>query len=132
MNSSKRLDTHDAGYVMKCISSNSHNFIVGKHYPTERCTITDYNQGCPDINGGFALNYQRGKYYGVEGATMIARFIMVKDNKGRYTKRDTCRKLKEKQDFRRMRRYIRQMLKTSERGSYEFKILNSLARRLGK
>lgn len=119
MRNCKTLNEHDAGYVMVCVMSDSQAFQVGKRYTTEKSSIKLCGQGCPDINGGWSLNYQRYRYYGVEGATSIyAKFIMLKDNKGRYVKHDTQPRHVQKQrrngkaDKRRFRRYVRQLMKT--------------------
>lgn len=119
MRNCKELNEHDSGYVMVCVMSDSQAFEVGKKYVTEKSSIKLCGQGCPDINGGWSLNYQRYRYYGVEGATSIyAKFIMLKDNKGRYVKHDTLggntQKMRRngKIDPRRFRRFVRQLMKT--------------------
>ena len=118
MRNCKTLNEHDSGYVMVCVMSDSQAFEVGKKYVTEKSSIKLCGQGCPDINGGWSLNYQRYRYYGVEGATSIyAKFIMLKDNKGRYVKHDTRpdpykERSNGKRDKRRFRRYVRQLMKT--------------------
>lgn len=89
--------------------------------------------GCPDIGGGFSLNYQRYRYYGVEGASIYAKFIMLKDNKGRYVKHDTQPRHVQKQrrngkaDKRRFRRYVRQLMKT-QMSPLERKVFGRLSR----
>ena len=134
MRNCKELNEHDAGYVMVCIMSDSQAFQVGKRYTTEKSSIKLCGQGCPDINGGWALNYQRYRYYGVEGATSIyAKFIMLKDNKGRYVKHDTQPRHVQKQrrngkaDKRRFRRYVRQLMKT-QMSPLERKVFGRLSR----
>lgn len=118
MRNCKELNEHDAGYVMVCVMSDIPAFQVGKRYATEKSSIKLCGQGCPDINGGFSLNYQRYRYYGVEGASIYAKFIMLKDNKGRYVKHDTLgsntqkMRLYGKIDPRRFRRFVRQLMKT--------------------
>lgn len=138
MRNSKALRTNDAGYVMRCIYTDCASFQVGKDYITERCAINDFNQGCPDIGGGFALNYQHNHVYGVEGARMLAKFVMIRDNSGRYIKRANyriggkCRKHGLINDYRRLRRLARNMLKTEKRGDYSYNVLSDLARNAGK
>lgn len=133
MRNCKELNEHDAGYVMVCVMSDSQAFEVGKKYVTEKSSIKLCGQGCPDINGGWSLNYQRYRYYGVEGATSIyARFIMLKDNKGRYVKHDTRpdpykERSNGKRDLRRLRRYVRQLMKT-QMSPIERKVLGRLSR----
>lgn len=112
----KTLNEHDAGYVMVCVMSEIPAFKVGKRYTTEKGSIQFFSQGCPDIGGGFNLNYQRYRYYGVEGVSIYARFVMLKDNKGRYVKHDTRQdpykeRSNGKRDLRRFRRYVRQLMK---------------------
>ena len=135
MRNCKTLNEHDAGYVMVCIMSDSQDFEVGKKYVTEKSSIKLCGHGCPDINGGWSLNYQRYRYYGVEGATSIyAKFIMLKDNKGRYVKHDTQPRHVQKQrrngkaDKRRFRRYVRQLMKTPM-SQLERKVFGRLSRR---
>lgn len=134
MRNCKELNEHDSGYVMVCVMSDSQAFQVGKRYTTEKSSIKFCGQGCPDINGGWALNYQRHRYYGVEGATSIyAKFIMLKDNKGRYVKHDTQPRHVQKQrrngkaDKRRFRRYVRQLMKT-QMSPLERKVFGRLSR----
>lgn len=134
MRNCKTLNEHDAGYVMVCVMSDSQAFQVGKRYTTEKSSIKLCGQGCPDINGGWSLNYQRYRYYGVEGATSIyAKFIMLKDNKGRYVKHDTQPRHVQKQrrngkaDKRRFRRYVRQLMKT-QMSPLERKVFGRLSR----
>ena len=134
MRNCKELNEHDSGYVMVCIMSDSQAFEVGKRYTTEKSSIKLCGQGCPDINGGWSLNYQRYRYYGVEGATSIyAKFIMLKDNKGRYVKHDTQPRHVQKQrrngraDKRRFRRYVRQLMKT-QMSPLERKVFGRLSR----
>ena len=134
MRNCKELNEHDSGYVMVCVMSDSQAFEVGKKYVTEKCSIKLCGQGCPDINGGWSLNYQRYRYYGVEGATSIyAKFIMLKDNKGRYVKHDTQPRHVQKQrrngkaDKRRFRRYVRQLMKT-QMSPLERKVFGRLSR----
>nr|DAE46802.1 MAG TPA: hypothetical protein [Caudoviricetes sp.] len=134
MRNCKELNEHDSGYVMVCIMSDSQGFEVGKKYVTEKSSIKLCGQGCPDINGGWSLNYQRYRYYGVEGATNIyAKFIMLKDNKGRYVKHDTQPRHVQKQrrngkaDLRRFRRYVRQLMKT-QMSPLERKVFGRLSR----
>lgn len=134
MRNCKTLNEHDAGYVMVCVMSDSQAFQVGKRYTTEKSSIKLCGQGCPDINGGWSLNYQRYRYYGVEGATSIyAKFIMLKDNKGRYVKHDTQPRYVQKQrrngkaDKRRFRRYVRQLMKT-QMSPLERKVFGRLSR----
>lgn len=133
MRNCKELNEHDAGYVMVCVMSDSQAFEVGKKYVTEKSSIKLCGQGCPDINGGWSLNYQRYRYYGVEGATSIyARFIMLKDNKGRYVKHDTRpdpykERSNGKRDLRRFRRYVRQLMKT-QMSPIERKVFGRLSR----
>ena len=134
MRNCKELNEHDAGYVMVCVMSDSQAFQVGKRYTTEKSSIKLCGQGCPDINGGWALNYQRYRYYGVEGATSIyAKFVMLKDNKGRYVKHDTQPRHVQKQrrngkaDKRRFRRYVRQLMKT-QMSPLERKVFGRLSR----
>lgn len=134
MRNCKTLNEHDAGYVMVCIMSDSQDFEVGKKYVTEKSSIKLCGDGCPDINGGFSLNYQRYRYYGVEGASIYAKFIMLKDNKGRYVKHDTQPRHVQKQrrngkaDKRRFRRYVRQLMKTPM-SQLERKVFGRLSRR---
>lgn len=135
MRNCKELNEHDSGYVMVCVMSDSQAFQVGKRYTTEKSSIKLCGQGCPDINGGWSLNYQRYRYYGVEGATSIyAKFIMLKDNKGRYVKHDTQPRHVQKQrrngkaDKRRFRRYVRQLMKTPM-SQLERKVFGRLVRR---
>lgn len=119
MRNCKTLNGHDAGYVMVCIMSEIPAFQVGKRYATEKCSIKIFGMGCPDIGGSFSLNYQRHRYYGVEGASIYAKFIMLKDNKGRYVKHDTLGRNTQKMrrngktDLRRFRRFVRQLMKTT-------------------
>lgn len=134
MRNCKELNEHDSGYVMVCVMSDSQAFEVGKKYVTEKSSIKLCGQGCPDINGGWSLNYQRYRYYGVEGATSIyAKFIMLKDNKGRYVKHDTQPRHVQKQrrngkaDKRRFRRYVRQLMKTPM-SDFERKVFGRLSR----
>lgn len=133
MRNCKELNEHDAGYVMVCIMSEIPAFQVGKRYTTEKSSIKLGGQGCPDINGGFSLNYQRYRYYGVEGASIYAKFIMLKDNKGRYVKHDTQPRHVQKQrrngkaDKRRFRRYVRQLMKT-QMSPLERKVFGRLSR----
>lgn len=134
MRNCKELNEHDAGYVMVCVMSDRQAFQVGKRYTTEKSSIKLCGQGCPDINGGWALNYQRYRYYGVEGATSIyAKFVMLKDNKGRYVKHDTQPRHVQKQrrngkaDKRRFRRYVRQLMKT-QMSPLERKVFGRLSR----
>lgn len=118
MRNYKELNEHDSGYVMVCVMSDSQAFQVGKRYTTEKSSIKFCGQGCPDINGGWALNYQRYRYYGIEGTRILAKFIMLKDNKGRYVKHDTLGRNTQKMrrngkiDPRRFRRFVRQLMKT--------------------
>lgn len=118
MRNCKELNGHDSGYVMVCVMSEIPAFRVGKRYTTEKCSIKLCGMGCPDIGGGFSLNYQRYRYYGVEGASIYAKFIMLKDNKGRYVKHDTLGRNTQKMrrngkiDPRRFRRFVRQLMKT--------------------
>ena len=132
MRNCKELNEHDAGYVMVCIMSEIPAFHVGKRYATEKSSIKLCGQGCPDIGGGFILNYQRYRYYGVEGASIYAKFIMLKDNKGRYVKHDTRpdpykERSNGKRDKRRFRRYVRQMMKTPML-DFERKVFGRLVR----
>lgn len=134
MRNCKILNEHDAGYVMVCVMSDIPAFQVGKRYTTEKCSIKVFGMGCPDIGGGFSLNYQRYRYYGVEGASIYAKFIMLKDNKGRYVKHDTLggntqkMRLKGKIDPRRFRRFVRQLMKTPM-SPLERKVFGRLSRR---
>lgn len=134
MRNCKTLNEHDSGYVMVCIMSDSQGFQVGKKYVTEKGSIALGGEGCPDINGGWSLNYQRYRYYGVEGATIYAKFIMLKDNQGRYVKHDTqprhVQKFRRngKADPRRFRRYVRQLMKTPM-SDFERKVFGRLVRR---
>lgn len=134
MRNYKELNEHDAGYVMVCVMSDSQAFQVGKRYTTEKSSIKFCGQGCPDINGGWALNYQRYRYYGVEGTRILAKFVMLKDNKGRYVKHDTLgsntqkMRLKGKIDPRRFRRFVRQLMKTPM-SPLERKVFGRLSRR---
>lgn len=135
MRNCKTLNEHDAGYVMVCIMSEIPAFQVGKRYTTEKGSIKLFGDGCPDINSGFSLNYQRYRYYGVEGATSIyAKFIMLKDNKGRYVKHDTQPRHVQKQrrngkaDKRHFRRFVRQLMKTPM-SQLERKVFGRLSRR---
>ena len=132
MRNCKELNEHDAGYVMVCVMSDIPAFQVGKRYTTEKCSIKVCGIGCPDIGGGFSLNYQRYRYYGVEGASIYAKFIMLKDNKGRYVKRDTRpdpykERSNGKRDLRRFRRYVRQLMKT-QMSPLERKVFGRLSR----
>lgn len=133
MRNCKTLNEHDAGYVMVCIMSEIPSFQVGKRYTTEKGSIQFFSQGCPDIGGGFNLNYQRYRYYGVEGAIIYAKFIMLKDNKGRYVKHDTQPRHVQKHrrngkaDLRRFRRYVRQLMKT-QMSPLERKVFGRLSR----
>lgn len=135
MRNCKTLNEHDSGYVMVCIMSDSQGFQVGKKYVTEKGSIALGGEGCPDINGGWSLNYQRYRYYGVEGATSVyAKFIMLKDNQGRYVKHDTQPRHVQKfrrngeADPRRFRRYVRQLMKTPM-SDFERKVFGRLSRR---
>lgn len=134
MRNCKTLNEHDSGYVMVCIMSDSQGFQVGKKYVTEKGSIALGGEGCPDINGGWSLNYQRYRYYGVEGATIYAKFVMLKDNQGRYVKHDTqprhVQKFRRngKADPRRFRRYVRQLMKTPM-SDFERKVFGRLVRR---
>lgn len=134
MRNCKELNEHDAGYVMVCIMSEIPAFQVGKRYTTEKGSIQFFSQGCPDIGGGFNLNYQRYRYYGVEGTSIYAKFIMLKDNNGRYVKHDTLgsntqkMRLKGKIDPRRFRRFVRQLMKTPM-SQLERKVFGRLSRR---
>ena len=134
MRNCKILNEHDAGYVMVCIMSEIPAFQVGKRYTTEKGSIQFFSQGCPGIGGGFNLNYQRYRYYGVEGTSIYAKFIMLKDNKGRYVKHDTLgsntqkMRLKGKIDPRRFRRFVRQLMKTPM-SQLERKVFGRLSRR---
>lgn len=134
MRNCKTLNEHDAGYVMVCVMSEIPAFQVGKRYTTEKGSIQFFSQGCPDIGGGFNLNYQRYRYYGVEGTSIYAKFIMLKDNKGRYVKHDTLgsntqkMRLKGKIDPRRFRRFVRQLMKTPM-SQLERKVFGRLSRR---
>ena len=135
MRNCKKLTTHDSGYVMLCVYSDAFDFQVGKKYITEKGSIEFIgDDGCPDINGGWSLNYQRYKYYGVEGSRVLAKFIMLKDNKGRYVKHDTqprhVQKFRRngKADPRRFRRYVRQLMKTPM-SDFERKVFGRLVRR---
>ena len=135
MRNCKTINEHDSGYVMVCIMSDSQGFQVGKKYVTEKGSIKLCGEGCPDINGGWSLNYQRYRYYGVEGATSVyAKFIMLKDNKGRYVKHDTLRlhtqKMRRngKTDLRRFRRFVRQLMKTTM-SDFERNVFGRLSRR---
>nr|DAI80173.1 MAG TPA: hypothetical protein [Caudoviricetes sp.] len=135
MKNTKTLNEHDAGYVMVCIMSDVPAFQVGKKYITETSSIKIGGQGCPDINGGWSLNYQRYRYYGVEGVRGIyAKFVMLKDNKGRYVKHDTqgrhVQKMRRngKTDPRRFRRYVRQLMKTPM-SPFEQRVFGRLVRR---
>lgn len=134
MRNCKELNEHDSGYVMVCIMSEIPAFQVGKRYITEKGSIKLFGDGCPDIGGGFSLNYQRYRYYGVEGASIYAKFIMLKDNKGRYVKHDTLgsntqkMRLKGKIDPRRFRRFVRQLMKTPM-SQLERKVFGRLSRR---
>ena len=134
MRNCKELNEHDAGYVMVCIMSDIPAFKVGKRYTTEKCSIKVFGMGCPDIGGGFSLNYQRYRYYGVEGASIYAKFIMLKDNKGRYVKHDTLGRNTQKMrrngkiDPRRFRRFVRQLMKP-QMSQLERKVFGRLSRR---
>lgn len=134
MRNYKELNEHDSGYVMVCVMSEIPAFQVGKRYTTEKCSIKLCGQGCPDIGGGFSLNYQRYRYYGVEGASIYAKFIMLKDNKGRYVKHDTLGRNTQKMrrngkiDPRRFRRFVRQLMKTPM-SPLERKVFGRLVRR---
>ena len=133
MRNCKELNEHDAGYVMVCIMSDIPAFQVGKRYATEKGSIKFFSQGCPDIGGGFSLNYQRYRYYGVEGASIYAKFIMLKDNKGRYVKHDTLGSNTQKMrrngkiDPRRFRRFVRQLMK-AQMSPLERKVFGRLSR----
>lgn len=134
MRNCKELNVHDSGYVMVCIMSEIPAFQVGKRYTTEKCSIKVFGMGCPDIGGGFSLNYQRYRYYGVEGASIYAKFIMLKDNKGRYVKHDTLGRNTQKMrrngkiDPRRFRRFVRQLMKP-QMSQLERKVFGRLSRR---
>lgn len=135
MRNCKTLNEHDAGYVMVCIMSEIPAFQVGKRYTTEKGSIKLFGDGCPDINGGFSLNYQRYRYYGVEGVRGIyAKFVMLKDNQGRYVKHDTqgrhVQKMRRngKTDPRRFRRFVRQLMKTPM-SPFEQRVFGRLSRR---
>lgn len=135
MRNTKHLNARDAGYVMVCTFSDSPAFVVGKKYITERGSIfIDEDVSCPDINGGYSLNYQRYRYYGVEGCKVYAKFIMLKDNKGRYVKHDTQgrhtikSRRNGKTDPRRFRRYVRQLMKTPM-SPFERHVFGRLVRR---
>lgn len=133
MRNCKILNEHDAGYVMVCIMSEIPAFQVGKRYTTEKGSIQFFSQGCPDIGGGFNLNYQRYRYYGVEGTSIYAKFVMLKDNKGRYVKHDTQPRHVQKHrrngkaDKRRFRRYVRQLMK-APMSQIERKVFGRLSR----
>lgn len=133
MRNYKELNEHDAGYVMVCIMSDSQAFQVGKRYTTEKSSIKFCGQGCPDINDGWALNYQRYRYYGVEGTRILAKFVMLKDNKGRYVKHDTLGRNTQKMrrngkiDPRRFRRFVHQLMKTPM-SQLERKVFGRLSR----
>lgn len=131
MRNTKRLNARDAGYVMVCTFSDTPGFVVGKKYITERGSIfIDSEASCPDINGGYSLNYQRYRWYGVEGCRLYAKFIMLKDNKGRYVKHDTRPKVKQRRkgaDKRSFRRYVRQTMKFPM-SDIERKVLGQTAR----
>lgn len=133
MRNCKELNEHDSGYVMVCVMSEIPAFQVGKRYTTEKSSIKLCGQGCPDINGGFSLNYQRYRYYGVEGASIYAKFIMLKDNKGRYVKHDTLGRHIQKMrrngkiDPRRFRRFVRQLMKP-QMSKLEHKVFGRLSR----
>lgn len=133
MRNYKELNEHDAGYVMVCVMSDSQAFQVGKRYTTEKSSIKFCSQGCPDINDGWALNYQRYRYYGVEGTRILAKFVMLKDNKGRYVKHDTLGRNTQKMrrngkiDPRRFRRFVRQLMKTPM-SQLERKVFGRLSR----
>lgn len=124
------------GAVMRCIFTDSYDFEHGKDYVTEGSSFCGY----PDveINDGYSLNYHKNGYYGVEGSRIIAKFIMIKDRKGRYVKRsrymDMCKSRNNGkiQDMRRLRRYVRQMLKTHGVHEHGYKVLKDLTRNAGK
>ena len=134
MKNCKTLNEHDSGYVMVCVMSDSQAFQVGKKYVTEKGSIKLGGEGCPDINGGWSLNYQRYRYYGVEGATIYAKFVMLKDNQGRYVKHDTLGRQTQKMrrngktDPRRFRRFVRQLMKP-QMSDFERKVFGRLSRR---
>lgn len=123
------------GSVMRCIMTQSSAFERGKDYVTNTAIFC----GLPDIEiDRYSVNYHRNGYFGIEGCSMYAKFIMIKDSKGRYVKRSrymdmsASRNNGKDPDLRRMRRYVRQMLKNDSPRSYEYKVLNRLARSLGK
>lgn len=116
------------GSVMRCTYSDVPDFDVGKTYKTN----TNIFCGMPDIEINlYSVNYHNSGYFGIEGDRMYAKFVVVKDSKGRYTKRDTFRSIPNG-DMRRLRRYVRQMLKSSVPGSHDYKILKEVTRNAGK
>lgn len=124
------------GAVMRCIMSDAYDFEVRKDYVTENSSFCGY----PDveINDGYSLNYHKHGYYGVEGARVIAKFVMIKDRKGRYVKRSRYMDMMKSRnngnspDYRRLRRYVRQMLKTHGVREHGYKALKDLTRNAGK
>lgn len=117
------------GSVMRCTYSDVPDFNVGKTYKTNRAKLFGR---MPDIEIDlYSVNYHNSGYFGIEGERMYAKFVVVKDSKGRYTKRDTFRSTTNG-DMRRLRRYVRHMLKSSVPGSYEYKILKEVTRNAGK
>lgn len=126
------------GATLRCINSDSWAFEIGKDYKTRGAMLA----GLPDVEIGalgFSLNGYKGGFYKVEGSDRtIARFVMIKDGKGRYVKRSRyldmmrSRKHGNIQDYRRLRRYARQMLKNDAPGSFSWTTIKGLSRNAGK
>lgn len=122
------------GSVMRCIFTASDSFEYGKDYVTNTAMFC----GMRDIEiDRYSLNYHRNGYFGIMAYCILARFVLVRDSKGRYAKRSRYMDQKSrdngnKPDLRRLRRYVRQMLKNDSPRSYEYKVLNRLVRSLGK
>lgn len=123
------------GSVMRCINSDLNCFKVGENYITgKRLFIGNRHIGI----GRFIVNYHKNGYFGIDDLSgVIARFVLVKDSKGRYAKHDTKPnphkdRRNGKRDARRFRRYARQMLKRDKPGTLEYKVISNLARNVGK
>lgn len=134
MENEKAILSLGNGSVMRCIFTASDSFNVGEDYVTNTAIFC----GMPDIEiDRYSVNYHRNGYFGIIGAEMIAKFVMIRDNSGRYVKRSRYMDQKSrdngnKPDLRRLRRYVRQMLKNDKPGSYEYNVIKRLSRSLGK
>lgn len=119
------------GSIMRCIFTASDSFHVGEDYATNTAMFC----GLPDIEiDRYSVNYHRNGYFGIEGHCLLAKFVLIRDNSGRYVKRARYLELTSrpsgKQDKRRLRRYVSQMLKNDNPGSYEHRVINRLYRNL--